>query len=169
MKAKLLFLLFLFQFFQTRLYAQDEALSFDNRSYPLLSSSDYLLLNHHLVNSYSANSSIRSIVIIQQIGDKNSFQLNVNTPNLNLAVKQVGNYNELNLSATAPIFSPSYEQLGDSNSINTISMYSTDKIETQFIQKGNNLNLINLGSNSISKDMIISQHGNSGLVYIFNH
>jgi hypothetical protein len=36
-------------------------------------------------------------------------------------------------------------------------------------QEGNNLKIYNNGTNSISKDLKISQTGNSASIYIFNH
>jgi hypothetical protein len=147
MKSKLLFSLFLFVFCLSQLRAQDE------------------VLTHY----DSANSSTISNVIIQQIGEKNSSQLIINATYSNLVINQIGDSNSLYFNKSSPMISQSFEQIGNSNTISDFFSYWNGEIGTQIIQRGNNLNFISLGSNSISKDMIVNQQGNSGLVYIFNH
>ncbi|MNR46198.1 hypothetical protein D3C85_1651350 [compost metagenome] len=62
----------------------------------------------------------------------------------------------------------SYIQSGNNNYISDVSLYSQGVDAMKVNQEGNNLTVFSTGSNSISKDMIINQSGNSGTIYIFN-
>jgi hypothetical protein len=63
----------------------------------------------------------------------------------------------------------SVSQSGANNFISDFSLYSASAIDMSISQEGNNLTLFNNGTNSISKDLKITQTGNSGTIYIFNH
>ena len=59
-------------------------------------------------------------------------------------------------------------QSGDNNTISDLTYYSNYKVDMDITQTGTNLNVQNIGTNSISKDMKISQTGNGTSIIIIN-
>jgi hypothetical protein len=67
------------------------------------------------------------------------------------------------------VLNQSVVQTGNNNSISDFSFHAGNPINMSIQQEGNNLSIFNNGSNSISKDLKITQTGNSGTIFIFNH
>ncbi|MNY51122.1 hypothetical protein D3C86_1866840 [compost metagenome] len=74
----------------------------------------------------------------------------------------------MNVYKKADEVNQSYIQSGNNNYISDVSLYSRGAEQMKVNQEGNNLTIFSTGSNSISRDMIINQSGNSGIIYVFN-
>ncbi|KAF2335056.1 hypothetical protein [Flavobacterium daemonense] len=109
-----------------------------------------------------------NIVNITQIGNYNQANLTIISNNANVTARQTGNNNYMNVYKKADEINQSYIQSGNNNYISDVSLYSRNAEAMKVNQEGNNLTVFSTGSNSISKDMIINQSGNSGVVYVFN-
>lgn len=135
----------------------------NNRNFILNSVKNTLVVPQVITNSAFNNS-----IQITQIGDYNNYQIQLKAAQSALKMNQFGDKNEVNLYKSVPNIMQSIQQNGDSNYISDFSTYSNQKVDMQINQQGNNLNLYSNGTNSISKDLKITQTGNSGTVYIFN-
>ncbi|GAA3771194.1 hypothetical protein GCM10022423_26490 [Flavobacterium ginsengiterrae] len=109
-----------------------------------------------------------NIVKIAQIGNYNQANLTIISNNAYVTAKQTGNNNYMNVYKKADEINQSYIQSGSNNYISDVSSYSRGVEAMKVNQDGNNLTIFSTGSNSISKDMIINQSGNSGTIYVFN-
>lgn len=109
-----------------------------------------------------------NIVKITQIGYYNQANLAIISNNANVTAQQTGNNNYMNVYKKADEINQSYIQSGNNNYISDVSLYSRGVEAMKVNQEGNNLTVFSTGSNSISKDMIINQSGNSGTIYVFN-
>lgn len=107
-------------------------------------------------------------VIIQQIGDYNKASAEVDASKINVSVFQKGDFNELSLVKDAKTISQNIIQQGKNNSISDYSFRTNLDIKTEMIQNGNDQKIQSYGSNSISKDMKITQTGNGASVIILN-
>lgn len=133
--------------------------------------SDYLLNEAYNRNqNQTVNQYIKSsnIVTVTQIGNYNQANLTIISNNAYVTAQQTGNNNYMNVYKNADEINQSYTQTGNNNYISDFSMYSRGSTSMGINQYGNNLSVISTGSNSISKDLIINQTGNSGTIYIFN-
>ena len=110
-----------------------------------------------------------NMIQISQIGEGNYADVNVRSRNAKMTINQYGSDNYLEVYKNAKQINQSIVQTGHNNFISDFSLYSGSPIDMAISQEGNNLSIFNNGSNSISKDLKISQTGNSGSVYIFNH
>lgn len=119
-----------------------------------------------LNNKFSLN---QNIVQISQMGNSHSIDLNIASSNSKMSIDQNGFNNHLEVYKNAKQLNQTIVQNGKNNFISDVSSYYEKAINMAINQEGNNLVLFNNGTNSISKDLIISQKGNSGSVYIFNH
>lgn len=123
-------------------------------------------LNQNLTaNQYIISNNIVKVV---QIGDYNQANLTIVSNNANVNAEQTGNYNYMNVYKKGDEINQSYIQSGNNNFISDFSLYSRGTTTMSINQDGNNLSVFSNGSNSISKDLIINQTGNSGTVFIFN-
>jgi hypothetical protein len=105
---------------------------------------------------------------IQQIGDYNVINANVNSDNSNLFMTQNGVNNSIDLIKNTPELTQSISQLGNDNTISDLTYYTNYKVNMEMNQNGNNQSIQNIGTNSMSKDMKISQTGNGASVIIIN-
>lgn len=110
-----------------------------------------------------------NLIQIKQVGFNNYSDVTVKSENYEIAVNQNGNNNYLDLYKNTGDLNQSVSQLGSNNLVSDFSLYSESPINMSINQEGNNLTLFNNGTNSISKDLKITQTGNSGTIYIFNH
>ncbi|MFV8368055.1 hypothetical protein [Flavobacterium sp. LB2R40] len=110
-----------------------------------------------------------NLIQIAQVGFNNYATLNVKAANYEIAIHQNGYNNYFNMYKNTSDLNQSVSQLGSNNFISDFSLYAEGSINMSINQEGNNLSLYNNGTNSISKDMKITQTGNSGAIYIFNH
>jgi hypothetical protein len=132
---------------------------------------DYMLsLNETNNRNETTNQYIIShnIVKIAQIGNYNQANLTIISNNAYVTAQQTGNNNYMNVYKQADEINQSYVQTGNNNYISDVSLYSRGVESMKINQEGNNLTVMSTGSNSISKDMIINQSGNSGIIYVFN-
>jgi hypothetical protein len=116
-------------------------------------------------NSFLLN---KNMIQISQVGESNYADVNVRSRNAKMTINQVGSDNYLEVYKNAKQINQSIVQTGHNNFISDFSLYSKSAIDMAINQEGSNLTIFNNGSNSISKDLKISQSGNSGSVYIFN-
>lgn len=107
-------------------------------------------------------------VQIQQIGDFNKVTATLKANETNVSIGQRGDGNELLLDKTAKTITQKIVQQGDNNKIYDFSLNTNYSINTEMIQNGDNQNIQNIGTNSISKNMKISQTGNGASVILIN-
>lgn len=119
-------------------------------------SMDNYLLNNNLIQ-------------VKQVGFNNFSSVTVKSENYEIAVSQNGFNNYLDMYKNTGDLNQSVSQSGSNNYISDFSLYSASSIDMSINQEGNNLTLFNNGTNSISRDLKITQTGNSGTIYIFNH
>ncbi len=133
--------------------------------------SDYVLATTNNRNQNQARNQYiisNNIVKVAQIGNYNQANLTIISKNAYVTAQQTGNNNYMNVYKNADEINQSYIQSGNNNYISDFSLYSRGTNTMAINQEGNNLSVINSGSNSISKDLIINQSGNSGTIYVFN-
>lgn len=107
-------------------------------------------------------------VIIQQIGNYNAVRADVEAEKVNVSVFQKGDFNDFSLVKDAKTINQDIVQEGKNNSISDYSFRTSLDIKTKMIQNGNDQKIQSYGSNSISKDMKITQNGNGASVIILN-
>ena len=110
-----------------------------------------------------------NLIQVTQIGFSNQSNVEIISENYRFEVEQTGNNNYLNVYKNANVVNQSVVQTGNNNSISDFSFHAGNPINMSIQQEGNNLSIFNNGSNSISKDLKITQTGNSGTIFIFNH
>jgi hypothetical protein len=114
------------------------------------------------------NPDLNNRIKINQIGDYNNAQVYLKAFHSNLTMNQFGDNNDINFYKSASEVKQTIQQVGNSNFVSDYSPYSNYKVDMQINQQGNNLSIFNNGTNSISKEMKITQSGNSGTIYIYN-
>ena len=119
-----------------------------------------------LLDNYLQNN---NLIQVQQVGFNNFSTVTIKSENYEIAVNQNGFNNYLDMYKNTGDLNQSVSQSGSNNFISDFSLYSGSAIDMSISQEGNNLTLFNNGTNSISKDLKITQTGNSGTIYIFNH
>ena len=133
--------------------------------------SDYVLATTNNRNQNQARNQYiisNNIVKVAQIGNYNQANLTIISKNAYVTAQQTGNNNYMNVYKNADEINQSYIQSGNNNYISDFSLYSRGTNTMAINQEGNNLSVFNNGSNSISKDLIINQSGNSGTIYVYN-
>jgi len=110
-----------------------------------------------------------NLVQVTQIGFNNNSNIDIHSENYKMEINQNGYNNNLNVYKNVNVLNQSIAQSGNNNFVSDFSIYSRSPENMSFDQQGNNLSIFNNGSNSISKDLKITQTGNSGTIYIFNH
>jgi hypothetical protein len=118
------------------------------------------------VGNYLQNN---NLIQVKQVGFNNYSTVIIKSENYEIAVNQKGYNNYLDMYKNTGDLNQSVSQSGSNNFISDFSLYSGGSINMSINQEGNNLTLFNNGTNSISKDLKITQTGNSGTIYIFNH
>jgi len=118
--------------------------------------------------SLDALNNLPSGVMIQQIGDFNIVNANLKASETKVSVRQNGNWNELLLDKTAKTITQNIVQQGDNNKITDFTLYTKYDVNTEMIQNGNNQNINSIGTNSISKNMKITQTGNGASIILIN-
>jgi hypothetical protein len=116
-------------------------------------------------NNFSSNI---NMVQITQTGNLNITDVTVKSSSANMTINQNGSGNFLEVYKDAKQINQSIVQSGKNNFISDISNYYDKPIDMSINHSGSNLEFISSGTNSISKDLKISQSGNSGSIYIFN-
>lgn len=116
----------------------------------------------------SSQNLIPNGVLIQQVGDFNTFNANLKTQNVSISLSQNGNDNSVMLDKDAKSISQKIIQDGNNNQISDFTYYSNYDVNMQMIQQGSNQNIQSYGTNSLSKDMKVTQTGNGASVIIIN-
>ncbi len=173
MKAIFLNIVFL-MFFSASLIAQEkeENPEFKNYSSSLFDSKEKafsIVSNMNKKERDELNSRIQTGVQIQQIGDFNKVYAALKSNDTKVAVDQNGNNNLLNLDKNAKTITQSVIQQGDNNKISDFTLYTNYNINMEMIQKGDNQNIQNIGTNSLSKNMKITQTGNGASIILINN
>lgn len=109
-----------------------------------------------------------SEIMIAQIGSYNQANVQIKSKVAAVTVTQNGNNNDYSLIKEAKKIAVDVTQNGSENRINDYSYATNHEINNQMIQKGDNQNITNIGTNSISKDMKVTQKGNGASVIIIN-
>jgi len=109
-----------------------------------------------------------STVLIQQIGDFNRFNANLQANETNVSVGQNGNGNELFIDKAAKSITQNVIQQGDNNKITDFTLNTSYDVNTEMFQNGDNQSIQNIGTNSISKNMKITQKGNGASIIVIN-
>ena len=118
------------------------------------------------VNNYLLNN---NLIQVKQVGFNNYSTVTIKSENYEIAFNQNGFNNYLDLYKNTGDLNETVSQSGSNNFVSDFSLYSGSSINMSINQEGSNLTLFNNGTNSISKDLKITQTGNSGTIYIFNH
>ncbi|MGN7809429.1 hypothetical protein [Flavobacterium sp. 22076] len=114
------------------------------------------------------NSKIQPGVQIQQIGDLNKVKANLQSNETKVSVDQKGNVNELLLDKKAKTITQNVIQKGNNNKISDFTLNTNYNVNMEMIQKGDNQNIQNIGTNSLSKNMKITQTGNGASIILIN-
>lgn len=114
------------------------------------------------------NSKIQPGVQIQQIGDLNKVKANLQSNETKVSVDQKGNVNELLLDKKAKTITQNVVQKGNNNKISDFTLNTNYNVNMEMIQKGDNQNIQNIGTNSLSKNMKITQKGNGASIILIN-
>lgn len=165
MKTPFNFLLYVFIIF-----GFSKASAQDSNQNPFDLINNQKLLDTNFDNLKSKNSAILSANSIQisQVGLNNYTDVYLKSSNAKLLISQEGVNNYVEVYKNVKQLQQSIFQNGDNNFISDTSAYSGNSVDMMLSQEGSNLMLFNTGSNSISKDLKISQKGNSGTIYVFN-
>jgi hypothetical protein len=122
--------------------------------------------NENTKDAYLNNQN--SGVSIQQIGNYNDALIDVKSRLSDISLKQYGDNNQYSLVKDVKYISVDVSQSGNNSKIDDYSFRTNYDVNTQMIQNGNNQNIKSIGTNSISKDMKVSQTGNGASVIIIN-
>lgn len=114
------------------------------------------------------NQKIQAGIQIQQIGDLNKVIANLRSTETKVAIDQNGDRNQLLLDKTAKTITQNVIQQGDNNKISDFTLYTNYNVNMEMIQKGDNQNIQNIGTNSMSKNMKITQTGNGASIILIN-
>jgi len=168
-----IFNIVLFFLFSSAFYAQEKE---DNSDFKPYSSSVFnskekalsVVSNMNKKEQEDLNSRIQSGVQIQQIGDLNKVLANLKSNDTKVAVDQRGDRNELFLDKNAKTITQSIVQQGDNNKISDFTLRTNYNVNMEMIQKGDNQSIQNIGTNSMSKNMKITQTGNGASIILIN-
>lgn len=172
MKSKINIFLFAIVFSCTPFAnAQEEQLYSSIKTFALINKDVISNQNNGIDKTQSINQFLQNnnLIHVTQIGFYNYSDVRIRSENSKMAVNQYGSNNYLDVYKNANELNQSVTQSGNNNFVSDFSLYSGSPINMSINQEGNNLSIYNNGSNSISKDLKITQTGNSGIIYIFNH
>ena len=172
MKSKInIFLFSILVFSRFISYAQIDQLDSSLKTIILLNKEIIFNQNYGIDIIQSSNQFLETNNFVQltQIGFYNNSNIDIHSENYKMEVNQNGYNNNLNVYQNAPVLNQTIAQSGNNNYVSDFSIYSGNPLNMSFNQEGNNLSIFNNGSNSISKDLKITQTGDSGTIYIFNH
>lgn len=119
-------------------------------------------------NQVNAQNQISNGILIQQIGDYNNFNANLQAEKVAISVTQNGNDNLISLDKQADVISQRIIQQGENNTVTDFTYYTKYDVNMEMVQQGNNQSIQNYGTNSLSKDMKVTQTGNGASVIIIN-
>lgn len=114
------------------------------------------------------NLKLQSGIQIQQIGDLNKVNTILKSSESKVYVEQKGNRNDVLLDKSGKSIVQSVIQKGDNNRVFDFTYRTNYDINMEIVQKGDNQNIQNIGTNSLSKNMKITQTGNGASVILIN-
>lgn len=114
------------------------------------------------------NQNIPVGVQIQQIGAFNTVNAVLRSSETKVVIDQNGDRNTLLLDKKAKTITQNIVQQGNNNSISDFTLKTNYNVNTEMIQKGDNQNIQSVGTNSLSKNMKITQTGNGASVILIN-
>lgn len=114
------------------------------------------------------NQNIPLGVQIQQIGTLNTVNAYLKSNETKVAIDQNGDGNTLFLDKKANTITQNIVQQGSNNRISDFTLKTNYNVNTEMIQKGDNQNIQSVGTNSLSKNMKITQTGNGASVILIN-
>ncbi|OMQ13663.1 hypothetical protein [[Flexibacter] sp. ATCC 35103] len=160
--------------FSSVFYAQekDDNSDFKNYSSSLFNSKQVALSIVSLMDKKEQkdlNLKIPSGIQIQQIGDLNQVTAVLKSNETKIAVDQKGDYNQLFLDKNAKTITQNIVQKGNNNKISDFTLYTNYNVNMEMIQKGDNQKIQNIGTNSLSKNMRITQTGNGASIILINN
>lgn len=163
----------LFLLFSPLFYAQEkeENSAFKNYNSSVFNSKEAALSIVSSLDKKAQNDlnlKIQSGVQIQQIGDLNKVKANLKANEIQVSVAQNGNKNELFLDKYAKTITQNVVQQGNNNTISDFTLRTNYSVNMELIQNGNNQNIHNIGTNSLSKNMKITQTGNGASIILIN-
>ncbi|OOV29553.1 hypothetical protein BXU11_06615 [Flavobacterium sp. LM5] len=153
----------LFFLFQFKFYAQNQFGLEDN-----FSKAEKQLILSNQSEKIKGTVGNTNGIFIQQIGNFNSSNVDVIARSTEISLDQQGNNNSIIVSKEAFTVQQKIMQKGDNNNVFDIGGYSRHSVSMEFMQTGNNQNIHSFGTNSLSKDMKISQSGNGSTVIVVN-
>lgn len=121
-----------------------------------------------LTRSATVTNNLNSAVIINQVGNYNSNQIDFITNQSIINVSQNGNLNNVTIFRDENFVNEFIFQNGNENSINEMSLGNYNTINTELIQNGENNRITSFGSNSISQSMRIQINGNNSSIVIIS-
>jgi minor curlin subunit len=122
-------------------------------------------INNAIINEQFFNTDVQ----LQQIGDHNTFNAQLQAKNIAASVVQKGNNNSIYLDKLAKAIDLKILQLGNNNTVYDYLNNTKFEIKSEFVQKGNNNTIKSFGSNSISQDLKVIQSGNGASVLLINN
>lgn len=114
------------------------------------------------------NQNIPLGVQIQQIGTLNTVNAYLKSNETKVAIDQNGDGNTLFLDKKANTITQNIVQQGSNNRISDFTLKTNYNVNTEMIQKGDNQNIQSVGTNSLSKNMKITQTGNGASIILIN-
>ncbi|WP_433829116.1 hypothetical protein [Flavobacterium anhuiense] len=114
------------------------------------------------------NLKLQSGIQIQQIGDLNKVNATLKSSQSKVYVEQNGDGNNVLIDKNGKSIVQSVLQQGDNNRLFDFTYKTNYDINMEIVQKGDNQNIQNIGTNSLSKNMKITQTGNGASVILIN-
>lgn len=160
-------------FFSSVFYAQEKEENSDFKSYSssVFNSKEKALSIISAMDKKPQNNfdlQMKSGIQIQQIGDFNKVNALLKSNETKVAVAQNGDNNQLLLDKTARTITQNIIQQGNNNKISDFTLQTNYNVNMEMIQKGDNQNIQSIGTNSLSKNMKITQTGNGASVILIN-
>lgn len=162
-----------FLLFSTAFYAQEKEddSDFKNYSSTVFNSKEKAFSVVSTMDKKARNELNQSIPVgvqIQQIGAYNTVNAALRSNETKVVVDQNGEHNKLFLDKNAKTITQSIVQQGNNNKISDFTLKTNYNVNMEMIQKGDNQNIQSIGTNSLSKNMKITQTGNGASVILIN-
>ena len=132
------------------------------------SEGDSFFLVSNLNQQSNVSNTNLSEINIQQIGDFNVINSNIKSNKINVSIYQNGTNNLVDTYKNASEVNQNFYQTGDNNLISDLTYYTPYSVNMEIIQSGSNQSVQNIGTNSLSKDLKITQTGIGTSVLIIN-
>ena len=163
MMQKIAIILFMFVFGMSTIA---QTYSNDNSSTAVLRTlQESIAHNNQTLQSNGFDNS--NLVVIDQLGEKNSAVINSTSNESDITLIQQGNDNAIFLNIQADIINEKVVQSGNNHNFTDFSN-NVQIHNLELVQSGNNQNLVWYGGNSISDNLKVTMQGESQSVIIRN-